>query len=141
LGNEDLQCTFLNKFGFLPEIDSLFRDHAVAWGDAILDDLLHIYLYTPHGTTTMVDLVFRDDARHDFIGELRPKCFRPPPSMRDYLRTLGDIERSEMIALIARWEVGGIVEFVVSKQAANALSGRHTGNGQAFETQYRLMQS
>ena len=139
LGNEDLQCTFLNKFGFLPEIDALFRDHAVAWGDAILDDLLHIYLYTPHGTTTMVDLVFRDDAKHDFIGELRPKCFRPPPGMRDYLRTLGDMERSEMVALAARWDIGGIVEFVVSKQAADKQSGRHTGNGQEFEMQYRLM--
>lgn len=141
LGNEDMQCTFLNKFGFLPEIDALFQDHAVAWGDAILDDLLHIYLYTPHGTTTMVDLVFRDDARHDFIDELRPKAFRPPLSMRDYLRTLGDMERSEMLALAARWDIGGIVEFVVSKQAADTQSGRHTGTGQAFETQYRLMQN
>ncbi|KAF3036764.1 hypothetical protein E8E11_004312 [Didymella keratinophila] len=39
LGNEDLRCTFLNKFGPMPEVDTLFHDHAVAWGDAILDDL------------------------------------------------------------------------------------------------------
>lgn len=54
LGNEDLRCTFLNKFGPMPEVDALFRDHAVAWGDAILDDLLEIRLDTSAGTTVSV---------------------------------------------------------------------------------------
>ncbi|KAF2998220.1 hypothetical protein E8E13_005353 [Curvularia kusanoi] len=131
LGNEDLQCTFLNKFGPLPEVDALFREHSVAWGLAILDDLLQILLYTPHGTTTIVDLVFRDDAKHDIMGELRSRPFRPPPSMMEYLENLGYRDA---------WEQNGRVEFVVSKAAVDKPSGRQTGARKAFETQYRLMQ-
>lgn len=139
LGNEDLQCTFLNKFGPLSEVDALFREHPVPWGDAILDDLLQILLYTPHGTTTIVDLVFRDDVDHAFMSELRHKPFRAPPSMRNYLNSLGLVELSASNARIGVWNVQARVECVVSKRAPDSSSGGKRRKGNAFEPMYRLM--
>lgn len=88
LGNEDLRCTFLNKFGPMPMVDRLFHDHAVAWGDAILDDLLEIRLFTPPGITTCIDLIFRDDIKRAFIKDVKTKKMRAPSGMQAYLQAL-----------------------------------------------------
>lgn len=140
LGNEDMQCSFLNKFGPMPEVDALFHGHAVAWGDAILDDLLEILLYTPHGARTVVDLVFRENARHAFVAELRPTGFRPPPSARSYLENLGSLDFLTLHEMIDVWNPVARVEFVVSKKAAGGTSPDLGKIGRTFETQFRLMQ-
>ena len=120
LGNEDLQCTFLNKFGHMPEVDELLFNHAVAWGDAILDDLLEILLYTQHGTITMVELIFRDDCGQAFIEELpagKPK--RAPRSMDDYLTELGAVDIRTWNARFGMWSTEARVDFVVSKRSTS----------------------
>ncbi|KAJ8114094.1 hypothetical protein OPT61_g3944 [Boeremia exigua] len=140
LGNEDLQCTFLNKFGPLLEVDTLFRDHAVAWGDAILEDLLEILLYTPSGTTTVVDLVFREDAERAFISDITEKKFRAPNSMHDYLRDLGGMETATWNPRVGVWNVQGRVEFVVSKRSPKSAENRVMRYDKVFQTQYRLIE-
>ena len=141
LGNEDLQCTFLNKFGPMPELDSLFWDHAVAWGDAIVDDLLKIFLYTPHGTMTTVDLVFRDDAKPDFMEDVERRRKRAPRSMHGYLGNLGGLDVGTWDARVGVWNTQAKVEFVVSKRTADGGNQEEETGGRAFETQYRLVEN
>lgn len=140
LGNEDLQCTFLNKFGPMPEVNSVFHGHVIAWGDAILDDLLEVLLYTPHGTTTVVHLVFRDNGKHAFVEELRPIGFRPLPSARSYVERLGSTDFLTWQEIVDDWDPSGRVKFVLSKKAPGSASREQVKAAKAFETQYRLMQ-
>ncbi|KAF1358589.1 hypothetical protein EJ07DRAFT_156800 [Lizonia empirigonia] len=119
VGNEDLHCTFLNKFGPIPELHNIFRDNPVAWGEAILDDLLEISLYTPRGTTTVIGLVFRDDCGREFIEEISDGCPETPPSsMKSYLKELGAQAR---------------VVFVVSKRTFKATRQGNKISRKAFE--------
>lgn len=139
LGNEDLQCTYLNKFGPMPEVDALFNNHAVAWGDAILDDLLEIRVYTPAGTTTCVDLTFRDDAERSFIANVRRKRMIAPRSMHAYLKGLGGSDVGVWDARVGVWHPQARVEFGVLKRTAGASRASET-RSRAFETQYRLVE-
>ncbi|KAJ4984940.1 hypothetical protein SVAN01_09546 [Stagonosporopsis vannaccii] len=141
LGNENIQCSFLNKFGFLPEIDALFWDHAVAWGEAILDDLAQILLYTPSGTTTVVDLVFREDAEREFIKDIERNSFRAPRSMHKYLENLGSVDIATWDPRVGVWNLQGRVEFVASKRAPQFAQQEGKVQSKVFETQYRLIES
>lgn len=140
LGNEDLRCTFLNKFGPMPEVDALFNDHAVAWGDAILDDLLEIRLYTPAGTTTCVDLLFRADANRAFIADIRKMRMPPPRSLHTYLKALGRPDVGTWDARVGVWNAQARVEFVVSKRTPGHFKQTLETRSRAFETQYRLVE-
>ena len=141
LGNEDLTCTFLNKFGPMPELDELFFHHAVAWGDAILDDLLEILLYTPHGTTTFVNLVFRDDCGQIFFEELSGgKPGRAPSSMDDYLAELGAVDVRTWDARVGVWNSQARVDFLVCKRKQRVTRDETKEKIKAFETQYRLVE-
>ncbi|KAF2623839.1 hypothetical protein BU25DRAFT_414005 [Macroventuria anomochaeta] len=140
LGNKDLQCTFLNKFGPMPELDDMFWGHAVAWGDAILDDLLEILLHTPHGTTTIVDLVFREDAKLDFIGDVSRRRGHAPPSMHGYLKQLGVVDVDVWDTRMGVWNQQARVEFVVCKRTDDDVKRGPKVRGKAFETQYRLVE-
>jgi hypothetical protein len=140
LGNEDLRCTFLNKFGPMPEVDTLFHDHAVAWGDAILDDLLEIRLYTPAGTTTCVDLTFRDDIKRAFIADVKTKKTTAPRSMQAYLGALRGSDVGTWDARVGVWNTQARVDFIVSKRASGSLKQAAGTKSRAFETQYRLVE-
>lgn len=140
LGNEDLQCMFLNKFGPMPEVDALFRDHAVAWGDAILDDLLEILLYTPAGTTTCVDLTLRDDTSHAFLADVKKKKLKAPRSMNGYLKALGGSDVGTWDARVGVWEPQARLDFMVSKRTPGLMKEPLATMARPFETQYRLVE-
>lgn len=140
LGNEDLQCTFLNKFGPMPEVDALFRDHPVAWGDAILDDLLKILLYTPAGTATCVDLIFRDNGKRAFLADIKRRKLTAPRSMHGYLKGLGGSGMRTWDARVGMWNPQARVDFIVSKRAPGSLRQALETGARAFETQYRLVE-
>ncbi|KAH6621833.1 hypothetical protein C7974DRAFT_211729 [Boeremia exigua] len=137
LGNEDIQCSFLNKFGPMPELNALFWDHAVAWGEAILDDLSKILVHTPSGTTTVVDLFFRGDSQHAFISDIKRPGQRVPDSMHGYLRALG---RATWDPRVGVWNPHGRIEFVVSRGPSLIASEKSKGSNKVFQTQYRLVE-
>lgn len=126
----------------MPEIDGVFWHHAVPWGEAILDDLLEIVLSTPHGNTTVVDLVFRTDCGRDFIDQIqneRPE--RAPSSMHGYLVALAGAKYRPSDAGAGVWNPRARIDFVVSKRAASSKNRRSMLRDKAFETQYRLIEN
>lgn len=142
LGNDEIQCSFLNKFGFLGEIDALFWNNAVAWGEAILYDLVEIQLYTPSGTTTVVDLVFPEDSGREFVKDIKSKSgLRAPRSMHEYLRNLGSVDVATWDPRVGVWNSQGRVEFVASKRAARSAQQGRKGHSKVFQTQYRLIEN
>lgn len=141
LGNEDIQCSFLNKFDFLPEVDSLFWNHAVAWGEAILDDLSGILLYTPSGTTTVVDLVFNEYTERTFVSDIKRNGLRAPTSMHEYLRNLGCADMATWDPRIGVWNSQGRVEFAASKASPTLAGKARARHNKIFQTQYRLMEN
>lgn len=113
----------------------------MAWGEAILDDLLEISLYTPHGTTTVVDLVFREDCGKDFIEEVSDGYPRvPPTSMKSYFKELGAVDTDTWDTRVGVWNSQARVDFVVSKSTFEATKQGNKIGTKAFETQYRLVE-
>lgn len=141
LGNDNIQCSFLNKFDFLPELDHLFWDHTIAWGEAILEDLSAILVYTPLGTTTVVDLVFRAESEHGFIQDIKRNGWRAPASMHEYLCALGSADRTTWDPRVGVWNQVGRVEFVASKATSKPANEERRGRSEVFETQYRLIEN
>jgi hypothetical protein len=142
LSNPDLQCTFMTKFGPMPELDNLFWNHAKAWEAAIRDDLLKIMLYPELGAKTIVELVFREDIKLDFIGDVPTKRWRHAlPSMHEYLTELGAIDISNGETRFGIGDAQTRVEFVVSKRSCERSSQKWKAKGKAFETQYRLVEN
>jgi hypothetical protein len=101
----------------MPELDKIFWNHTVAWKAAITQDLLAVVLYAQQGTTTTVELVFRDDANREFVNQIPQGRRRDaPPSMRAYLTKLGAVYNNTWDPRVGVWNTQARVNFAVSKK-------------------------
>jgi len=116
LSKSDLQCTFLNKFGPMTELDQLFWGHSKTWKDAIEQDLHGVMLWPPNGSKTTVELVFRSDAKQNFIEDVPSRRWKyAPPSLYQYLTEIGATGLGAWGARVDVLNTSTRVEFVVSK--------------------------